>query len=127
MKPITYANIAREVLAVAPGFRMAFDEHVRDNSGVLQHVLFGDLTRYFIAQYRAARGGEQASAEEVAKLTSLLERTLTQSRDESLQTLIVTSFLENLWQAAEDYEGIRIALGPALRAALDKLDNLEVR
>jgi hypothetical protein len=107
-----------DLVAAFPGLRPAFDEHLSDNFGeVLPHVFFGDLTRYVLARYRAARSepeSQRSQAQgEVRALLNELEDAYT-SRGDEVQELIAVSFLENLPRPGDDGAEIGEWLGPAM-------------
>ena len=115
---ITYDSFVPKLLAELPGFKRIYDEHLQAYDEVLPHVLVGDLTRYVIASYRQMSTDTTGKARQVVdRALALLEQS-TQSSDSRLQELVSVSFLENLQQADEDYDGIKALLGPHLEKEL---------
>jgi hypothetical protein len=111
---LTYDNIFNNVLEKVPSFAPIYDEHIKDNDELLHHVLMGDITRYAIRLYREGRKKRDSrSHETLDTILQLLEEAI-QSPDANLQELVALSFVENLGQADDDYDGIRALLKPAL-------------
>ena len=115
---LTYDAFVPKLLADLPGFKVIYDEHLRDYDTVLPHVLVGDLTRYVIASYRQMRTDASGQARQIVnRALALLEQAM-QSSEARLQELVSVSFLENLHQADEDYDAIKTLLGPHLEKEL---------
>lgn len=98
------------------------DEHVADNFGeVLPHLLFGDLTRYVLAQFldvESGVGSQLVEAKgEIQGLLNDLEVAYAAGGEE-VQELISVSFLENLPRPGEQASTVRSWLGPELSAQL---------
>lgn len=92
---------------------------------LVPHVLFGDLTRWVIGEYRESQGyGPHArDARKLLERTlRFLEERFTDQGDDAAQDLIAVSFLENLHQAGSDYPGPKALLGPRLQAWLGRLE-----
>src|SRR5215471_18666018 len=109
------ARLVDELVKTIPEFEPVLREHLDFNEELLPHVLFGDLTRWVIGEYRESQGNGQHAR----NARNLLERTLrfleerfTDRRDDAAQDLIAVSFLENLHQAGGDYPGLKALLGP---------------
>lgn len=111
MRNITYDNFVQQLLVAAPEILDIHQKHVKDNDEVLPHVLLGDVTRFVIEAHR------RADTKLRTRILDFLENAVS-SPDDKLQELVVVSFLENLHQAAEDYEGLKNLLGPNLRKNL---------
>ncbi|MBI2387938.1 MAG: hypothetical protein HYV14_18275 [Elusimicrobia bacterium] len=115
MQNNTYENFVQELLATAPETRGIYQKHLEDNGEALPHVFLGDVTRFVIDSYRTTNTGL------LSRLLDFLERAVS-SPDDKLQELVVVSFLENLHQAGEDYEGVKRLLGPNLRKNLSLVE-----
>jgi hypothetical protein len=106
-----------------PEFEDHYAEHLADYGEILPHVLMGDFTRWFIALYRRSRPDTKVARTLRARLRSVvdfLDRSF--QRDPASRELLSTSFLENLHQAGDDYQGIRSQLGPHLLRELDRIE-----
>lgn len=74
------------------------DTRRRHHGRPLPHVEMGDLTRWFIAQFRVSRTGgphRERARETMAQFLWILEASF-QVGDQPMDDLIATSFLENL-------------------------------
>lgn len=111
MRIITYDNFVKQLLAAAPEISDIHQQHMKDNDEILPHVLLGEVTRFVINAHR------NSNVELRTRILDFLECAVS-SPDDKLQELVVVSFLENLHQAGEDYEGLKKLLGPNLRKNL---------
>lgn len=93
MKALTFENIGERVASISPGTRALLDEQLARNGECLQHMLFGDLTRYVSAISSGRTTPEQS--EELKAILDLLDEALA-SDDIAVKELVVVSFLENL-------------------------------
>jgi len=100
-------DLLDELANTEPALARFRDEHIAIYGELLPHVLFGDVTRWVVAQAPAAH------------VLQVLERHLA-TGDADVNNLIGASFLENLER--EDTV-VRQALGPGLRLALEAMDN----
>lgn len=114
---ITNENLFEVLLLRIPEFRSVHDEHLKDNRELLDHVLMGDFTRFFISAFRSTMDTRGPIFEQVSltkRCLDFLEEAMA-SEDSSVRNLIGVSFLENLHQAGPDFAAIRKSLGPKLR------------
>ena len=86
---LTYEKVADQLADVVPEFTSTIQEHIADNGEVLQHLLFGDLTRFVVAAWEAG------DKEVVARCLSFLEGAI-MSGDEAVKNLVAVSFVENV-------------------------------
>lgn len=95
------------------------DEHIEDNFGeILPHLFFGDLTRYVVSLFLAARdGGDKSTRQELRAILDFLEQSYA-SADDEVQELISVSFLEHLPRADEDGYELRKMVGRNLLGQL---------
>jgi hypothetical protein len=101
-----------------PDFRGEYDEHIDSHGELLDHVLMGDVTRFIIRTYRESLSSASDLSSELLKaMLSMLEAGI-ESDSPYLQELIGVSFLENLHQAEDDFDGLAALLGPELRRRL---------
>lgn len=115
MQHITYDNFVQSLLAAVPETREIHQLHLENNDEILPHVLLGDVTRFVIDTYR------RSNTELLGRTLDFLEEAVSAS-DEKLQELVIVSFLENLHQAGNDYEGFKKTLGPNLRKNLSLVE-----
>jgi hypothetical protein len=114
---ITNENFFEVLLLRIPEFKSIYDEHVKDNRELLNHVLMGDFTRFVISAFRSTREPTVTVTEQTTlfrRCLGFLEEAMT-SEDPSVRNLVRVSFLENLHQAGGDFEAIRGFLGPKLK------------
>jgi hypothetical protein len=86
---IAYETVHDSLREAVPEFESAIDEHIADNGEVLQHPLFGDLTRFVVAAH------ERGDDELVRRCLAFLELALL-SDDDRLNNLVAVSFIENV-------------------------------
>lgn len=98
-------ELFEDLIASEPALAEVRRIHVADNDEILPHVLMADITRWLCVH------GPQP--EVLTVLEDHLVRGGPQVRD-----VIFASFLENLEVDDLEYEPVRNALGPGLRAAL---------
>ena len=103
-----------------PGFREQSEEHAQLYDETLPHVLVADATRLVIAAHRRATRGDFAAAKTVDRVLRVFESAL--DRGDAVRELVALSFLDNLHQAGDEYEGLRAKLGNRLRAELARLE-----
>lgn len=111
MADVTYDNFVQKLLVAVPETRHIYQKHLEDNGETLQHVLLGDITRFVIDSYRSA------NTPVLTRILEFLEISVSSS-DDKLQELVVVSFLENLHQAGDDYDGLKKLLGSNLKKNL---------
>lgn len=111
-------RLVERLVAHVPELRPSYDEHVADNGVVLGHVYFGDVTRFVVADYEAARERADSSGPWRAVLTFLEEEY--PHSDDDAKAVIEQSFIENLPYAGEPGYGVERHLGPNLRAIYDQ-------
>jgi len=120
---ITYSNIINSLVEGSPILRPLLNEHLRDQQGeVLQHVFFGDLTRFILSRIDGSKA-HSGIPEDVAGILGFLEKALS-SPDEKVKELIQVSFLENLEPSDGRYDVLKPFLGPKLRAELERLAHI---
>lgn len=105
MNQFKYESIADNLVFEIPEFKEILIKHKNENGTVLPHVLFGDLTRFVIENYRKSKN-DNKSKRVFEKSLDFIENLLN-SGDGKLEELAQVSFLENLSQAEEDYEEIK--------------------
>lgn len=113
-------TLFKKLMKEIPEFKPVYKEHIDYYEGLLPHVLMGDFTRFVVDNYRrgiAAEADSERHMDVVRRSLDFMERVMA-SPDLKLQELVSVSFLENLHQASEDYEGIKALLGPRLRREL---------
>jgi hypothetical protein len=117
---LTYSTFVEHLIREVPELRPVFEEHIRLYDEQLPHVFMGDVTRFVIRSYHESLSGDpdaRSRHELLVRTLTILERAMA-SQDARLRELISVSFLENLNQAREAYEGIRSLLGRELRREL---------
>jgi hypothetical protein len=97
----TIDDLLRTLSEVAPALGELRDQHVQEYGELLPHVLFGDVTRWLLANHPQS------------EVLQALEAAST-SGDADTRELIAASFVENIKPGAE-YADLRGALGPRLR------------
>ena len=112
---INYDNIVTDLVEKFPEIDSIYELHKSDNGVVLQHVFFGELTRFIIASYR------KNNLDLVDNILEILDMYL-QLGDDKITNLIVASFLENLSQADKDYLRIVKILPTNLQSEIVKID-----
>jgi hypothetical protein len=117
---ITYDNIVPLLVERVPTLRPLFDEHVRDQNGqVLQHVFFGDLTRYVTSRIDTLNVKPlRSDMTALVDVLDFLEQALLSS-DVKVHELVSVSFVENLDPRHSTDERFKSLLGPKLRAAIE--------
>ncbi len=97
---IAYDSVHLRLVEAVPEFAPALAEHFEDQEGeLLQHVLFGNLTRFVMDAYR--RGDHEL----VLRSLDFLDEAL-RTGDEMTQNLVGVSFVENVgpWDdAAQEF------------------------
>jgi hypothetical protein len=86
---IEYPTVHEALRAAIPEFSGEIDEHFASNEEMLQHVLFGDFTRFVMDAQ--ARGDEEL----VRRCLAFLEEAL-RDGDKNVVTLVQVSFVENV-------------------------------
>jgi hypothetical protein len=89
MAAFTYGTVHEELRLAVPEFGPAVDEHVAEYDEVLQHVLFGDLTRFVLAAH------ERGDREVEERCLGFLDRAVRDGDDE-VKNLVLVSFVENI-------------------------------
>lgn len=108
----------RGLIDAVPLLASVFDEHVRDNDGLLPHVFMGDVARF------ALRLNESVQDPHLeASLTSLLEYLEQGVRGDepAVAEMVAVSFLENLDPEGVAATGLRQRMGFGLRRGLDRI------
>jgi hypothetical protein len=112
----------RDIVEAAPSFRSEYLEHLRDNNGLLPHVLIGSyFNPWLVARLRAIRAGAENEDREIGATLALLEAAL-DSTDDDMSNLVAVSFLECLENFTADkpeWHRLRDALPRRLREELD--------
>jgi hypothetical protein len=112
-------DFIRGLLQQVPELTPAYKEHTRDNeSELLPHVFFGDVTRF--VQERIRLG----STDEVRRVLSVFEKPLTCDQsipapDGSVRNLIEVSFLEILDLDEQVFSALEPLSGPYMKLALE--------
>src|SRR5258707_5953730 len=121
---IHYDNVVDLLIQKVPELQPLLNEHLEDQFGqLLQHVFFGDLTRYVMKQMHLLQ--PQPSRDlpgAVRRILDFLEIVL-KSSDMRARELVEASFLENLDQTGPAYAQLKLALNPSLRLALERTEN----
>ncbi len=116
---LTCDTFGENLIEQIPEFTDAYLEHKKDNFGeVLPHLLMGDFTRLIINLYRK---GEKNS-ELFNRCIQFIESCFSKN-EEKLVNLASVSFLENLYQAEDDYQNVKNCLGPLALKNLDEMEN----
>jgi len=118
---LKYESIVEHIVNEIPALDSLYAEHVENYDEVLQHVFFGDLTRYVSRKFQLRSTPSvpnQDSTNELDKIMDFFERAMSSS-DPRVQELVSVSFLENLDPQDEAYPDIRSALGPRLKKELE--------
>lgn len=109
-------DLVQQLAATFPAIAELLDDHVADCGDMLPHVVFGDITRYFVELVRSPLPDDDLKAVALlAELATAFERS-----DESVRELITVSFLENLL-GEEPAARIRSLLSGALAASFDRV------
>jgi hypothetical protein len=86
---ITYAELADRLVAAVPAFRTSLEEHLVDHDGeVLNHLLFGDLSRFTMAAHE--RGDRSTTRQVMTFVEEAFRR-----GDDDVRNVISVSFVEN--------------------------------
>ena len=109
---INYSTFIEYLISEIPQIKDIYNEHINDYDELLMHVLFGDITRFAVSLYK-----KNSNDETLKKLLLILDEGFTTS-DKKLQELISVSFLENLDQSEDYYNGIKDMLSNRLRNEL---------
>jgi len=117
-EPKTRSTICEPLGAALPEFDTEIADHLNTYGECLDHVLFGDLTRFLLA---AAREGDWPL---VRRGLTFLEGTM-MSGDPYLENLVAASFIENLspWHTPNVEplpKGFVECLPPHLRTEFDR-------
>jgi hypothetical protein len=104
------------VVAVVPALSALLGKHRSDNSELLPHVFFGDVTRFVVSGF----ADHPEHREDAEKILAVLEGAM-HSPSEDVQNLVSVSFCENLL-GEKPLEAIRAAMGSRLRAELAKYE-----
>jgi hypothetical protein len=102
-------DIDSYLIREVPEFSEIYNEHSDCFGKILHHVLFGDLTRFLIENFRHAKE-ENKPNDLFLRIMDFVE-TIYADGDEGVRQLVEASFLENLHQAGDDYERIKEYLG----------------
>jgi hypothetical protein len=114
------AEFVEDLVRRIPSLKPVYERHMSENDELLAHIFFGDLTRFVISEHRETlRSGTSRPA--LDSVLEALEAGLAEG-DPDVGEVIVVSFLENLWQAGDDYETLVKRLGPQLRLALETVE-----
>lgn len=98
-----------------PDLRPLLAKHREDHDGTLPHVFMGDVSRWFIDEYRTGH------RETIEAMAAWLDDRYP-SAGAAVQNVIDVSFLENLpWSPDPDADGIESLLGPRLRRTLAEM------
>jgi hypothetical protein len=97
------------------GLKPLYDEHIRDNDGLLPHVFMGEITRFAIAE-----SGNSESRDAIATLLQSLENGLRTGSDEVTE-LIVVSFVENLMGEEIALKSLKPLMGPLLKGEVEHI------
>lgn len=127
MQIINYSNVIKVLLDSVPEFMPIYQEGVETYGEDFKDMIFGDLTRFIITEYRGSRSKNSSVLEAksvFSRILNFLEYAI-QSEDKDVQNLIWCSFLENLHLAGQDYEKIKSQFGPVLLKALESLEALD--
>ena len=108
MKPV---ELFEKVVSLSPGFGAIMEEHLKDNDGLLPHLLMSDLLRYIGGKLIHHESRNQV---EVNNILAVLEGAFTSGNSET-ENAIAVSFLEHV-ETEPFYEALAQLLGPALRA-----------
>ncbi len=121
-RQITYADIVAILMEQSPELELLYNEHIQDNKEVLPYVLFDQImATVIIPGFLAPEDSKERKTAEI--ILQFMEEAM-QSEDEGVKNLIVISFLEYLdTTAGKAYSGIKAALGPLLRAQLERMEN----
>ena len=108
--PLTYNTVGQYLQEKVPEFSEKVKEHLKYYDGtILQHVLFGDFTRFIIDQFEKSKNNPEAKDVFVRSVNFIEE--LLRANDDYLTNLVAASFLENLHEP-EDYYVYQRALSP---------------
>jgi hypothetical protein len=112
---LNFENMVPTLVTEVPSLRPLFRAHIRNQGEVLQHVFFGDLTRYVTSLLDLVSPPD--GKDEIERILALMEKGLADG-DPQVDNLIGVSFLENLDQTGPHYDKIALLLGPRLKASL---------
>jgi len=104
----TYKDVAPLLIQEIPEFSDTYNEYLENDGQVLLHVLFGDLTRFLIAAYKEICNSANSEAL-FLRILDFVEEIYVHG-DADVRVLVEASFLENLLQSGDDYQGIKIYL-----------------
>lgn len=118
---LTYDNFVDQLVCEVPELKPIYDKHIRQNHEVLQHVFFGDLTRFVEQEYKRSIPLEENDV--IKRIVQFLEIGMSVGVD-LIEELIVASFFENLCPNREVYVGLRAIMGPRLKSWSIKYERL---
>ncbi len=120
MTPITYENIATQLVQRVPEFSGVYQEHLKECGQTLPHVLFGDLVEFTIAAYRALSKPDPRFRNAHRVLMAIVDfiEEAANSEDKKVIDLLLTSFMENLNFQDPDHKSVSLLLGPASQKLL---------
>jgi hypothetical protein len=119
---LCYENVGAYLVEAVPEFKPILDKHIEEYGELLPHVLFGELTLWTIDLFRRWQQTRDESVCEVFNRVKQFIESCINAEDDRVQELAMFSFLENLWQAGEDYPSIQQHLGAKIQFWLDKIE-----
>jgi len=120
MTPITYENVAKQLVQRVPEFSGVYQEHLKECDQTLPHVMFGDLVEFTIAAYRALDKPNPRFRNAHATLMAIVDfiEDAAHSEDKKVIDLLLTSFMENLNLQDADHKSVSMLLLPASQKLL---------
>jgi hypothetical protein len=102
--PRTSPEFVTWLVSRHPDIAPLLEEHLTGYSELLDHVLFGDVTRYAADLARRAAEDPEAEAELLGLLGDLDRAILPEGEDDPVDNLVWVSFVENTQGVAGDAE-----------------------
>ncbi len=94
-------KLIKKLIDLIPELKPIYDDHIDYYDELLEHVLFGEITRFAVKEF-----SENGHSECIVNLCGVLREALS-SGDEQLSELITVSFLENLKGNGKASEAIK--------------------
>lgn len=111
---VTYQNVVDLLIQKVPELRPLLDSHLHDQFGqLLQHVFFGDVTRYVVEQLHS-------SETDVVQRVLYFLNSAMESSDARVKELVLASFLENIDQNDRSFGQLNSMMGSNLRRELKR-------
>jgi hypothetical protein len=110
---MTQESFVQELLDAVPDAQATVDEHLRDNDGLLLHLLMADLLRLAVSAYQ---GNDPETSQ---RLLALLDRALREG-DEAVENAVCVSFVEHVGAGAGESDEFIASWPEGLREEVNR-------